>query len=230
MDQCDGFSILHPPSSSSSRPPSRLRGCISRLARGSDSASQSAQLRWLSDFRGETACFQRVLHLPEPASRVFTMRPAEPRETHGASQPSQETPGPTRKFIQRMSFTEPFMMRLRSGGWRVVLGMLAGFALAGCAAPPDAKPKTPAIANSGQVARIRAQYQKLDPNSRVGVVIAVRPQDRLAAVGEIPTRDFKPGDVLSFEDVNQNIVTVGSVKDITPNFLVVEYAPPPQGG
>lgn len=122
------------------------------------------------------------------------------------------------------------MMRLRSGGWLGLMGLLAGIALAGCAAQPDAKTKTPTVANSSQVARIRAQYQKLDPNSRVGVVIAVRPQDRLAAVGDIPTGDFKQGDVISFEDVNQNLLTVGSVKDVMPNFLVVEYAPPAQGG
>jgi hypothetical protein len=110
----------------------------------------------------------------------------------------------------------------------------ATIGLAGCAAKPKAPP-APASHVSVESARqsaseLQAAYQKSNPSARVGVVLAAKPESGLVAVGNIPVKDFKPGDVFSFMDASQQIVANGRVSDIDGNLLVIKYDLLPSGG
>jgi hypothetical protein len=83
---------------------------------------------------------------------------------------------------------------------------------------------------SAQLAVIRDQYRRTDPEARVGVVTAVLPSSHLASVGSIPTKDFTIGDVVSFIDSNQVLLTMGHVETINQSSVIVKYDPPAATG
>jgi hypothetical protein len=83
---------------------------------------------------------------------------------------------------------------------------------------------------SAQLAVIRDQYRRMDPEARVGVVTAVLPSSHLASVGSIPAKDFSVGDVVSFIDSNQVLLTMGHVETVTQSSIIVKYDPPAATG
>jgi hypothetical protein len=99
--------------------------------------------------------------------------------------------------------------------------------LAGCSGSslPPAPPVTAA-----QLAAIRDQYRQSDPEARVGVVTAVLPSANLASVGSLPAQDFTVGDVVSFIDSNQAVLTMGHVETINKSSIIVRYDPPDRHG
>lgn len=98
--------------------------------------------------------------------------------------------------------------------------------LSACASKPKAKPApaTPPLVSARQHAqRLEAKYQKTDPAAQVGVVLAVRPADHLAAVGDVPVKSFKTGDIVSFLDAAGKPLANGHVKHVEKNVLIVQY-------
>jgi hypothetical protein len=113
-----------------------------------------------------------------------------------------------------------------------VAAVVVGISLFGCASKPKAKPMaaTPPLVTAKQHARqLQTNYEKTDSTARVGVVLAVKPDAHLAAVGDVPVSDFKKGDVLSFVDANRKLVANGQVKDIQKDLLIVGYDVPAKG-
>jgi hypothetical protein len=108
----------------------------------------------------------------------------------------------------------------------IVVGILSAV-LAGCldASLPPAPP-----VSAVQLAVIRDQYRRTDAEARVGVVTAVLPSAHLASVGSIPARDFSIGDVVTFIDSNQALLTMGHVEAINSNSITVKYDPPDHHG
>jgi hypothetical protein len=111
--------------------------------------------------------------------------------------------------------------------FRLLVMAIVPVIFAGCMSSslPPAPPVT-----AVQLAAIRDQYRRSDPEARVGVVTAVLPSAHLASVGSIPARDFTAGDVVSFIDSNQALLTMGHVEVVNPNSLIVRYDPPAKTG
>jgi hypothetical protein len=101
-----------------------------------------------------------------------------------------------------------------------LLGVFLG--LSGCRSAPEpiASPVTPA-----QLAHLRELY-KTDPEARVGRVSAVRPSDNLAAVRDVPVKDFTLGDIITFMDSNGKVLVLGTVETINADSLTVRYEMP----
>ena len=103
----------------------------------------------------------------------------------------------------------------------VITGLLAG-----CGGKSKEKDKGGAasIADAENAAAgIRERYQRLNPKNRVGVVTAVMPSAKLAAVSDIPVQDFGIGDVVVFIDTDEKVIGNGEVRNATPNSLHVRY-------
>jgi len=81
-----------------------------------------------------------------------------------------------------------------------------------------------------QLAAIQADFQRANPNARVGVVSAVAADANLATVGRVKPRDFRMNDVVTFIDAEGRILTSGSVSGTAGGDLQVRYAQPREGG
>lgn len=112
-----------------------------------------------------------------------------------------------------------------------VAAVAVGISLFGCASKPKAAaPATPPLVVARQHAqRLQANYEKSDPSARVGVTLAVKAATHLAAVGDVPTKDFKSGDVISFLDANGKLVANGQVVEVQKDLLIVKYEVPASG-
>jgi hypothetical protein len=114
----------------------------------------------------------------------------------------------------------------------MVAAVVLGVSLFGCASKPKAQSQaatSPLVTAKQQAQKLQTTYQKTDASARVGVVLAVKPDTHLAAVGDVPTQDFKKGDVISFVDANQKLVANGHVRDVQKNLLIVGYDVPAKG-
>jgi hypothetical protein len=113
----------------------------------------------------------------------------------------------------------------------LVVGLMAGIVLTGCAkrpAPIAPPPPGPAQLSASDLAAIRADWQKNEPGSRVGVVGAVRTANKWAAIEDINVEGVRDGDVVSIvgvEDGKQNTIAGARVIRIDGKILVVEYTP-----
>src|SRR5439155_1158573 len=65
--------------------------------------------------------------------------------------------------------------------------------------------------SSKQLEKLRKYYLKKYPDSRVGAVIAARPQDQLAAVGDVPVQSLAVGQPVTFVDDRRKVLTTGKV-------------------
>jgi PBP1b-binding outer membrane lipoprotein LpoB len=114
---------------------------------------------------------------------------------------------------------------MRPTHWAAV-ATLAAAVLVGCqnkqqqAGPPVAPPATPQT-----VRDIRQSYQKAAPSTVVGLVIATMPESNLAAIGDVPVSQFKPGEVVTFIDSNQAVIAIGTVVNTTTDAVHVKYQP-----
>lgn len=77
-----------------------------------------------------------------------------------------------------------------------------------------------------QLAAIRADFQRDNPNARVGVVSGVAEDVKLATVGQVSPRDFRMNDVVTFIDADGRILTSGSVVGTAGSDLQVRYSRP----
>jgi len=101
----------------------------------------------------------------------------------------------------------------------------------GCAhkKPPPSQP-SPQPATAQQVQAIREAYNRAYPDSRVGVVIATRKQDRLVAVGQVRPADFREGQTVTFIDAQQRVLTTGTVVRVLADSVHVAYDRPVHSG
>ena len=102
---------------------------------------------------------------------------------------------------------------------------LAGVvALGGCAQKQAEQPKAePAPLSDDAV----AAYRRKHPDALIGRVVAIRPQDQLVSVGDVPVVDFRRGDAVTFLSGSDQQIGNGDVIDIMNERLIVRYA---QGG
>jgi hypothetical protein len=84
-------------------------------------------------------------------------------------------------------------------------------------------------AASIDVEAVRAAIQKVNPGTLVGVVSEVLPDERLAAVRDVPVDQFRAGMILSLIDTGQNLLTHAKVVRIVNDSLHVMYDAPPPG-
>lgn len=112
--------------------------------------------------------------------------------------------------------------------------MIGSLLLAGCQNKKPAAPSPqPTLESAQATAReLQASYREVDPQARVGVVVEARPEQDLAAVGEVQLQDFHVGEAVSFIDSQQKPIANGSVLslDQEANVLVVKYSLPSSGG
>ena len=97
----------------------------------------------------------------------------------------------------------------------------------GCAADspePTATSPRPVLTPE-RVAEIRASYQQVNPDTRVGYVNALLPDSSLASVTEIPVEDIATGDVVTFIDQQQQVIANGRVVNVVEGDVHVKFEP-----
>ncbi len=94
---------------------------------------------------------------------------------------------------------------------------------------PQVMPPAPAPADERTVAAIRQQFQAIDPRTIVGMVIKVLPSDALLAVGDVPTDQFKVGDVMGIYNTDTVLLAQGRVIRITADTVHLKYDRPEAG-
>lgn len=77
---------------------------------------------------------------------------------------------------------------------------------------------------------VRSALLKVEPRALVGVVSEVLPDERFAAVRDIPVEEIGVGQIVSFIDLNQSLLTHGQVVRVVNGSLHVMYDPPSAGG
>lgn len=93
--------------------------------------------------------------------------------------------------------------------------------------PHQADASYPATANI--LAQVRMHAQNLDPTARVGLVVEADPRNSLVAVGDVNVADFRPGQIVSFVDSRENVLTSGTVVRILQHTIHVKYDQPTAG-
>ncbi len=103
-------------------------------------------------------------------------------------------------------------------------GLLLSLAhIAGCAPKVVPVIVEPPIAGPDKVTELRESIQKSKPGSRVGQVVATF--ELYAAVSEIPVKDVKIGDTLTFLDATGNPINNGTIARIVEETLHVKFDP-----
>lgn len=122
------------------------------------------------------------------------------------------------------------LMRLASLPLTLALSVLIG---AGCHQTSGTVGGAPATPE--RLEAIRAAYAAQRPGTVVGPIIAVLPEQSLAAVGDVPVDRFADGDLLSIIDSSENTLAVARVVRRLPDSVHVKYessanARPPMEG
>ncbi|MGE5611587.1 MAG: hypothetical protein ACM359_20220 [Bacillota bacterium] len=76
----------------------------------------------------------------------------------------------------------------------------------------------------------RDRIRHVATDAITGKVIAVMPESRLVAVGDVPVQQFHKGDILMFLGGDSTSVGAGTVVNVLPDALHVRYEEPPVGG
>ena len=105
------------------------------------------------------------------------------------------------------------------------LSMMLPLSSGGCQNKPDGNALERTSTGELDVASIRERYQRINPNNRLGVVVAVHESSNHAAVGDIPLQDFGIGDVLVFLDARERPFNSGEIVNATSSALHVRYDP-----
>ena len=103
----------------------------------------------------------------------------------------------------------------------VALCLLGAFLLSACTQKkqPEAKPAPAPIGNDAVAA-----YQKKHPDALIGRVVAVRPEDRLVAAGDVPVDQFKPGDAVVILGSDQEQIATGNVISLGKSWIHIHYS------
>ena len=112
---------------------------------------------------------------------------------------------------------------IRSLGWGIValfaVGCFGGCARHRTAAAEETSPMTPAPVS----AMAREQIQKAFVGATIGTVVAVLPDEHLAAIADVQVQDFRKGDVLTFFGGEEVPLATGEVVAIEKDQLHVRY-------
>ena len=109
----------------------------------------------------------------------------------------------------------------------VLAWLMAALALAGCGPRKDeADTLAPAI---GVTDDVREELQRQAPDAVIGRVTAVRAQDKLVAVGDLPVDRLNVGDPMTFYGGRNQILGTGVIVAKTPDAVHVRYQPPRSG-
>jgi hypothetical protein len=106
----------------------------------------------------------------------------------------------------------------------IFLATLASFAI-GCTPPPPPPPSSGSVGvySADDYNAFKARYLNANPDARVGRVMAVLTNEHRLSIGDIPTKDFSPGDVLTILDGTGNVLADGTVADLDADTLDVNY-------
>jgi hypothetical protein len=127
-----------------------------------------------------------------------------------------------------MKFDHPRGGTMRLLSSLIALSFVGALSISCASKPKDEAP--PFIAATPQTAaEIQTRYQAANPDVLVGVVTAVLPDKPWAAIGEIPTSEFEPGDRLTFIDSSEQFLTNGTVETITQQSVIVRFDEPTGG-
>ena len=107
---------------------------------------------------------------------------------------------------------------MKSRGMLVVALMLG--VVAGC---HQKKQGAAEAVSPEKLQEVRQSYVAIDPNARVGMVIATLPGKGLVAVGEVAVADFKEGDVVVLMNSDRHIIAAGKVVAKTADAVHVSY-------
>ena len=102
----------------------------------------------------------------------------------------------------------------------VALCLLGVVLVSGCTRPKEPETKAPPTPIGNDVV---AAYQKKHPEALIGRVVAVRPEDRLLAAGEVPVGDFKNGDSVVILGSDQEQLATGNVVSMGKSWIHVHY-------
>ncbi len=102
-------------------------------------------------------------------------------------------------------------------------GMLVAALMLGVVVGCHQKKQTASSASSEVLQEVRQSYVAIDPDARVGVVIAALPGKGLVAVGDVVVADFKEGDVVVLMDSQRHIIAAGKVVAKTADAVHVSY-------
>lgn len=109
---------------------------------------------------------------------------------------------------------------------RMLPALLIAALLIGCettaTTDPTGGPDQPAF-SLDNVARIRAMYQEINPDTRVGYINADLPGEQLVSVTDVPVDDFRTGDAITFIDGAQQVIATGRVVNVIDGHVHVKY-------
>ena len=110
---------------------------------------------------------------------------------------------------------------------RLVPVALAAALIGGCTTTTtsDDQPIAQPAGSLETVAQIRATYQAVNPDTRVGYVNAELPGAQLVSVTDVPVEDFRNGDAITFINAQQQVIATGRVVNVVENSVHVKYTP-----
>jgi len=113
-------------------------------------------------------------------------------------------------------------------GGLILITVCAVALAAGCAKKkPPSKP-SPQPASGEQIQSIRNDYFRAYPDSRVGVVTATlkHANGYFVSVGDVPGRDVREGEIVTFIDGHRHVLTTGSIVRVLADSVHVLVDPP----
>jgi len=114
--------------------------------------------------------------------------------------------------------------------WVLALGLLSGCMEKPKPVPP---PPEPGPASAQDVARIRHDLRREDPNAEVGQVDAVMTANHLVAIKDVPVQDFPAGQAINIVNPNLKVIATAVVDNVSGQYVVARYdvvARDPQNG
>lgn len=109
---------------------------------------------------------------------------------------------------------------------RLLTVLTAAALLVGCASDyQESGESGPSSLTADRVAQIRANYQSVNPDTRVGYINAVLPESNLVSVTDVPVADFANGDAVTFIDQKEQVIANGRVVNIVGNDVHVKFEP-----
>ena len=102
----------------------------------------------------------------------------------------------------------------------VVLCLLGVVLLGGCTRQkqPESKAPLPPMGDEALAA-----YRKKHPEALIGRVVAIRPEDRLLAAGDLPVNEFKVGDAVVIVGSEQEEIATGDVISTGKSWIHIQY-------
>ena len=108
---------------------------------------------------------------------------------------------------------------------RILPALLAAALLVGCqtTTSTDDNGVEQSAISLENVARIRAMYQEINPDTRVGYIDADLPGEQLVSIADVPVEDFRVGDAITFINAQQEVIATGRVANIVGDRVHAKY-------